>query len=160
MKKILSFKHWQLFILIIVCGAWISPSPFQEIINGIAFLTFMVWVYSISSFGKENIVFFDKTGMNFSLFKINVLVIVAAVIISWVLPSLFGTINGDTMSVRDIPFLFFGVYLFYAIFHVIIFTSKVIAMLTERREVSFGDYFQNLLQSSFFLLGFGSCSQS
>ncbi len=153
MKKILSFRHWQLFILIIVCGAWVSPSPLQEIINGIAFLTFIIWVYSISFYGKEKITLFDEAGMNFNLFRINVFVILISVFVSQMFPAFFGTIHTETFSITDIPLTFLGLYIFYAIFQVLFFTAKIIAMLTEKREVSFGDYFPNLLLLCFLFVG-------
>lgn len=153
MKKILSLRHWQLFILIIVFGAWVSPSPLQEICNGIAFLTFIAWVYSISFYGKEKIIFFDETGMNFNSFRIHVFVILISVIVSKIFPAFFRTINTETFGISDLLLLLVGLYIFYSIFQVIVFTGKMITMLIEKRKVSFGDYFPNLILICFLFVG-------
>lgn len=55
MKRILSLKHWHLFLLIVVTGAWISPSPLKEIVSAISFISFSVWVYAIVVFGNQKI---------------------------------------------------------------------------------------------------------
>jgi hypothetical protein len=75
MKKLLSFKHWQLFLLIIICGAWTSPSPLKEIINSMAVVTFTLWIYAIGVYGQDRIAELGLKTMNVKLFKANVIIV-------------------------------------------------------------------------------------
>ena len=72
MKKILEFKHWHLFILIVLTGAWTSPSPLKEIINSIALVTFLIWIYAIGIYGQEKLEYLKLPTLNSKLFKINI----------------------------------------------------------------------------------------
>jgi len=149
MKKILHAKHWQLFILIFVCGAWVSPEPLQTIVNSIGAVTFSWWIFAIGFFGQQKIISYGLKPMNLALFRINFFFIVLAVIAGFLFPSLMAEENSETLKLADIPFIVFGLYFMFAFFQVILFTCKTIAKLTERREVTFGDYLVN-----FILFGF------
>jgi hypothetical protein len=149
MKKILHFKHWQLFILIIVCGAWVSPEPLQTIINGMAAATFFWWMYAIGIYGNEKISSYGLEPMNLKLFKINLFFIGGTVLVGLIFPSFMAEEHSETIKLADIPFIVFGLYLMFAFLQVILFVCKTIAKLTERREVTFGDYLIN-----FILFGF------
>lgn len=149
MKKILHARHWQLFILIIVCGAWVSPEPLQTIVNGIAAATFFWWIFAIGFYGQQKLISYGLKPMKIKLFKINFFFIVMAVVAGFLFPSLLAEENSETLKPADIPLIAIGLYIIFAFLQVILFTCKTIAKLTERREVTFGDYLVN-----FILLGF------
>jgi hypothetical protein len=92
MKKILHAKHWQLFILIFVCGAWVSPEPWQTMVNGIAFATLFWWMYAIAVYGQQKIIAYGLKPMNLNLFKINFFFIVIAVIAGFLFPALLAPV--------------------------------------------------------------------
>jgi hypothetical protein len=75
MKRILSFKHWQLFILIFITGAWVSPSPLNEIVHSVSIVTFSIWIYSIGVYGQERIQQLGLPAMNVKLFKANAIIV-------------------------------------------------------------------------------------
>ena len=152
MKKILHAKHWQLFILIFVCGAWVSPEPWQTMVNGIAFATLFWWMYAIAVYGQQKIIACGLKPMNLNLFKINFFFIVIAVIAGFLFPALLAEESSETMSLSDIPFIAFGLYCMFAFLQVILFTCKTIAKLTEQREVTFGDYLVNFILFGFFFV--------
>src|SRR5579863_8477587 len=77
MKKLLSAKDWLLFILIFICGAWVSPSPLREIINSVGVMTFSLWIYAIGVYGQYRITELGLKMMNIKLFKANVIFVVA-----------------------------------------------------------------------------------
>lgn len=157
MKKLLSCKHWQLFLLIFICGAWTSLSPLKEIVNSIAVVTFARWIYAIGVFGQDRIAASGLKPMNLTLFKINVITVGAFFLVGLALSA---TNNAgveqpaiETLSLNDIPYFAGELYLVFAMVQPIIFTCKTIAKLELRREVSFGDYFNNLLLMLFFFIG-------
>ena len=85
MKKILKFKHWNLFILIVLTGAWTSPSPLKEIINSISILTFMIWIYAIGIYGQEKLELLNLPTLKTELFKINIVLFPILLIISFLI---------------------------------------------------------------------------
>lgn len=152
MKKLLTLKHWHLFLFIFICGAWISPSPLKEIMNTIAVVTFTLWIYAIGVYGQERIAELELSPMNVELFKINVLVVGVFFLIGlFFFNSELRT--SDTIELKDILLMLSGLYLFFAIFQTIIFACKTIAKIELRKEVSFSDYFTNLLLMFFFFIG-------
>jgi nitrate reductase gamma subunit len=156
MKKLLSFKHWQLFLLIFICGAWTSPSPLNEIINSVAVVTFTLWVYAIGVYGQEQIAELGLKPMNLKLFKTNLLIVGVFFLVGLAFSAIQGEVNQtttDTFELKDIIYTVGGLYLAFAMVQTIIFACKTIAKLEYRREVSFGDYFNNLLLMFFFFVG-------
>ena len=85
MKRILTFKHWQLFLLIVITGAWTSPSPLKEIINSISLITFTIWIYSIGVYGQERVATLGLPPLNLKLFKTNILLLPILLIIVFIL---------------------------------------------------------------------------
>lgn len=158
MKKLLSFKHWQLFLLIFICGAWTSPSPLKEIINTVAVVTFTFWIYAIGTYGQDRIAELGLKTMNVKLFKTNVIILgilfLIILIYSATLPEVAETNNvTNTFEAKDILNIIGGLYFVFAVFQTIIFACKTIAKIELRREVAFGDYFTNLLLMFFFFIG-------
>ena len=152
MRKLLTLKHWHLFLLIFICGVWTSPSPLKEIINSIAFVTLTLWIYAIGVYGQEKIAELGLSSMNVNFFKINILVVgiffLAALFFFNSEPA-----TSETIELKDIPLTVGGLYFFFAFFQTIIFACKTIAKIELRRVVSFGDYFTNLLLMVFFFIG-------
>jgi len=153
MKRLLSLKHWHLFFLIFICGAWISPSPLKEIINSIAVITFSFWIYAIGVYGQKRITELGLNSMNLTLFKINLLFVGIFFLVVLFFFSNSNIIKSDTIELKDIPLILAGLYLFFAIFQITIFACKIIAKIELRKEVSFGDYSTNLLLMFFFFIG-------
>ena len=153
MSRLLIFKHWHLFLLIFICGAWTSPSPLKEIINSIAVVTFSLWVYAIGVYGQERIAELGLKSMNVKLFKINVLIVSAFILAGLFYISNFETTQSDNYELADVPFSIAGLYLTFAIPQTIIFVAKTIAKIELRKEVTFGDYVSNLLLIFFFFIG-------
>jgi nitrate reductase gamma subunit len=152
MRKFLTLKHWHLFLLIFICGAWISPSPLREIINTIAVVTFTLWIYAIGVYGQERIVELGLNPMNVKLFKINLLVVGVFFLIRFFLFNSEPT-TSETIELKDITLILGGLYSFFAVLQIIIFACKTIAKIELRKEVSFGDYFTNFLLIFFFPIG-------
>lgn len=158
MTKLLSLKHWQLFLLIVICGAWTSPSPLKEIINSVALVSFTSWVYAIGVYGQSRIAELGLMVMNVKLFKVNVLISGVLWLILLICAATQGQDIGanepsGTIRIKDILFILPGFYFFFAFVQTIIFACKTIAKIELRREVSFGDYFTNLLLMVFFFIG-------
>ncbi len=158
MKKLLSFKHWQLFLLIVICGAWTSPSPLKEIINSISVVVFILWIHAVGVYGQDRIAELGLQPMNVKLFKTNVIIIGTLSLAGLIYSATQGQTN-ETNSVtnifelKDILFVIAVLYLLFAIFQTIFFACKTITKIEFRREVLFGDYFTNLLLMSFFFFG-------
>jgi hypothetical protein len=156
MKKLLSFKHWQLFLLIFICGAWTSPSPLKEIINGVAVVTFTLWIYAVGVYAQDRIAELGLKPMNLKLFKANVIIVSAVLFIALLFSAIQGEVQqtaSDTFDVKDILYTIGGLYFAFAMVQTVIFACKTIAKIEYRREVAFGDYFNNLLLMFFFFVG-------
>jgi hypothetical protein len=96
--------------------------------------------------------------MNIKLFKANVIIIgslfLIALVYSAMQPEAHEVNNvTNTFEPKDIIYIAAGLYLFFAMIQTIIFACKTIAKLELKREVSFGDYFNNLLLMFFFFVG-------
>ena len=153
MRRLLTFKHWHLFLLIFICGVWTSPSPLKEIINSLAIVTFSLWIYAIGVYGQERIAELGLQSMNVKLFKVNVIIVVTFLMVGLIFFSDIKSTPSDTIELKDIPLIIGSLYLFFAIFQTIIFVSKTIAKIELKKEVSFGDYFTNLLLIFLFFIG-------
>lgn len=156
MRKLLYFRHWQLFLLIFICGAWTSPSPLKEIINSVSVVTFTLWIYAIGVQGQERIAELGLKSMNIKLFKTNVIIVGAFFLIGLAFSAIQGEVNQTTTDIfelKDIIYTVGGLYLVFAMVQTIILACKTLTKLEYRREVSFGDYFNNLLLMFFFFVG-------
>ncbi len=154
MKKVLKFKHWQLFILIVLTGAWTSPSPLKEIINSIAVITFLIWIYAIGIYGQEKLESLKIPTLNTKLFKINIILFPILLIITFLLPPEQTTENTqaefNTQTILLIPIT---LYMFFAFFQTIVFSCKTLTMIELKREVKFSDYLMNLILIAFLMIG-------
>ena len=154
MKKILKFKHWQLFILIVLTGAWTSPSPLKEIINSISILTFMIWIYAIGIYGQEKLELLNLPTLKTELFKINIVLFPILLIISFlILPEQTAENTQSEFNIRTIIIIPITLYMFFAFFQTLVFACKTISMLELKREVKFSEYLKNLLLTLFLIFG-------
>ena len=154
MKKILKFKHWHLFILIVLTGAWTSPSPLKEVINSIAFVTFLIWIYSIGIYGQEKLESLKLPTSNTKLFKINIIMFPILLIISFLLSPEQTTENTQTeFNTQMILLIPISLYMFFALFQTIVFACKTLTSIELKKEVKFSDYLVNLILILFFIIG-------
>ena len=153
MKRILSFKHWQLFLLIVITGAWTSPSPLKEIINSISFITFSIWIYAIGVYGHEKIEQMGLPTFNLKLFKANIIlvpILILFVVIIAPTPTEEAETKFDLLTAVLIPI---GLYLIFAVFQTVIFACKTLATIELKRQVVFSDYLTNLILVLFLFVG-------
>ena len=154
MKKILKFKHWNLFILIVLTGAWTSPSPLKEIINSISILTFMIWIYAIGIYGQEKLELLNLPTLKTELFKINIVLFPILLIISFlILPEQTAENTQSEFNIRTIIIIPITLYMFFAFFQTLVFACKTISMLELKRKVEFSEYLKNLLLTLFLIFG-------
>ena len=151
MKKILNFKHWQLFILIVLTGAWTSPSPLQEIIRFIGLTTFLIWIYAIGIYGQIKLDSLKLPTLKTKLFKINIIAFpILLIILGLIAPE---RNYGTEFSLLEIVLIPFGLYMFYALFYCIIFACRTLSMIELKKEVNFSDYLGNFFLMLFLIIG-------
>lgn len=154
MKKVLKFKHWHLFILIVLTGAWTSPSPLKEIINSIALVIFLIWIYAIGIYGQEKLKSLELPALNTKLFKINIILFPILLIVSFLLsPEQTAENTKAEFNIQTILLIPISLYMFFAFFQTIVFSCKTLAMIELKREVKFSDYLVNLILMLFFIIG-------
>lgn len=154
MIKILKFKNWQLFILIVLNSAFTGPSPLQEIIRCIGLMFFLIWIYAIGVYGQRKLESLKLPNLKTGLFKINILLLP-------VLLTILGlTIPNEKEHEIQLEFNFqlltqvlCSLYFFFAFFQTIIFSAKTITMLELKRDVKLSDYILNLVYTIFLLVG-------
>jgi hypothetical protein len=154
MKRILTFKHWQLFLLIVCTGAWTSPSPLKEIINSISLLTFVWWIYAIGVYGQKTVQTMGLPTLDLKLFKTNSYLIPILVVILFILAPKTTTptplSDFDLQTILLIPVV---VYLVFAIFQTVVFACKTLATIDLKKEVVLDDYYVNLILTGFLIVG-------
>mgnify|MGYP000007594180 FL=1 len=154
MKKILEFKHWHLFILIVLTGAWTSPSPLKEIINSVALVTFLIWIYAIGIYGQEKLEYLKLPTLNSKFFKINIILFPILLILSFLLsPEQTAENTQAEFNAQTIVLIPISLYMFFALFQTIVFSCKTLAMIELKREVNFSDYLVNFILMLFFIIG-------
>ncbi|NRR93560.1 hypothetical protein HSX10_18460 [Winogradskyella undariae] len=154
MKKILKFKHWQLFILIVLTAAWSSPSPLQEIIRFIGLITFLIWTYAIGIYGQEKLEYLKLPTLDTKLFKINIILFPILLIVSFLLsPEQTVENTQPEFNTQTILLMPITLYMFFAFFQTIVFSCKTLAIIELKREVKFSDYLVNLILTLFLIIG-------
>jgi len=144
MRKLLSLKHWQLFLLLLT-GAWVSPSPLREIINSIALATLLLWTYSVVIYGHEKLRSKNiHCPLNSTFFRINIIAV--ALLYPFVI---FDFSYGDSINLFDIFIALCGLYLLFGLLYATAMAAKTIESLAKGKEAHFADY-----SLSFFLFLF------
>lgn len=151
MKKILSLRHWQLFILIVILGAWTSPSPLKEIINFISIATFATWIYSVGLYGQEKIKILGLESMKLTMFKITTLSIPIIFILLWTISPLKE--DEGNWGIATILLGLLSVDLIYAVIYSIYFAAKTIVTVEKAKPVEFNDYIGTIILTVLFLVG-------
>lgn len=152
-RKFLTLKHWQLFLLIVICGAWVSPSPLREIINGIAVITSWCWIFAIGKYGDLRIKESGIKPLNVKFFTFNL--VIMAIFFSILLIQLVSPVirMSDTFHIWQIPFDLLFLYFAFGAIQTTLFVCKTIVTIESRREVSFSDYFPTFLLMLFLFIG-------
>ncbi len=154
MKRILTFKHWQLFLLTVLPGMWTSPSPIMEIINSFAIVVFSIWIYAVGFHGQERAAALGLPTLSLRLFKVNTALLpVLTITMLVILPKYLDKNSSNEISAQTALLLPLAFYLFFAGFHTIYFAGKTLATLELKREVHFGDYFLNSFLIVVFIIG-------
>lgn len=148
MEKILSFKHWQLF-LIFICIFWVSPIPLKEIINLIGILTFIIWIFSIVKYGQIKIQEQNLPKLDDKLFKLNLVVLTLFLIIKY----FFLTEEINETGIFNLIHIVLTIYLIFAFIQIIVFSSKTLSTLELRKETKFSDYSGYFFMFIFFFVG-------
>ena len=154
MKKILKFKHWQLFIMIVLTASWSSPSPLQEIIRFIGLITFLIWTYAIGIYGQEKLEYLKLPTLDTKLFKTNIILFPILLIVSFLLsPEQTAENTQPEFNTQTILLMPITLYMFFAFFQTIVFSCKTLAIIELKREVKFSDYLVNLILTLFLIIG-------
>ena len=135
MKFLLSFKDWQLFLLIAITLAWISPSPLQEIMKAIGGLTFLGWLYAIILFGQKELTRIGIKKVNLTLFKINLAFLVLSIAFL-----ILRSLDMFQFRMPEGLSLFFAFYFMFTFFHQIAVAAIIIATLDLQRKSKFMDW--------------------
>ncbi|MGB0869916.1 MAG: hypothetical protein ACPGSD_09985 [Flavobacteriales bacterium] len=151
MKSILRFKHWQLFILIVLTGTFVAPSPIQEIVHTVGLITMAIWLYSIVIFGQGKLKMLNIPTLKTKLFKINVVLYPILINIVLFLDHLYAPKQNE-LNVYTILFALIVLYWFFALFHCMWLAIKTITMLELKKEVLFSECLKNLFQFIFLIL--------
>ena len=118
MKRLLYFKHWQLFLLIVICGAWVSPSPLRQIINSISIITLLSWIYSIGVYGQDKVAELGLKTMNIKLFKTNMIVVTILCLIGLIYSAITKESNeaSSQFGLEDVIISVAGLYFVFSFF--------------------------------------------
>jgi hypothetical protein len=153
MKRILSLKHWQLFLLIVITAAWSSTGPLSEIIHSVSLVTFTCWIYSIGIYGQERVEALHLPTLNTTLFKINIFLFPLLLIIGLIIAPEQTMDTQTEFNLRAIIFIPIVLYCMFAGFHIVMFAFKTLATIELKREVTFDDYVLNLILTGIFIFG-------
>ncbi|MBL7691851.1 MAG: hypothetical protein JNM41_09665 [Flavipsychrobacter sp.] len=143
MRRFLELKHWHLFLLIVICGSWSSPSPLEEIIHGIATLAMTGWLYAIGVYGHRQMMDLGLSPMKIQLFRFNVLLVGITFLCSFIWSPYI--VESGSFQLTDIPIGIFSLYVFYAVIQVVFFVCKILAKNERKSEVTFLDYLTYLI---------------
>jgi hypothetical protein len=148
-RKILLFKHWQLFLFIVLPAAWISPSPLEEIINSISIIVSAIWIYAIGVFGYEKIQALGLREMNIKFFKISIVAGTVVLLLVLFFPSekesFYGFVN--------IPLIIALMYSLFSIVYTTIFACKILVTIEQKRNAITNDWLGMFMLMIFLFIG-------
>ncbi|MBL7699191.1 MAG: hypothetical protein JNK79_13585 [Chitinophagaceae bacterium] len=154
MKKLLSLKAWQLFVICLL-GYITLPYGIGEIIDAISGILFVVWMYAIGYYGEEKLRLMGLPAKNFELFRFNVYFIIILGVLMNILFFVWTPEEGMFDSFESwfiIPIMMI-LYFLYAMLHSLVFVSKTISELERKQPASFGDFVVNLVLLVIFVIG-------
>lgn len=149
MKSILTLKHWQIFLVLVVGALMynfnIEGDQFSTmIIRIIGAVIYSLW--PILAGNELNQLLPRKVTVNFNFFLINILISLGTFISILVLS------NGDGMTfagIYAIPML----YVFFAILYCLAFPAKLLNCIEVGKEVSVGQYLGDFFLVLFLPIG-------
>jgi hypothetical protein len=137
MERILNFKHWQLFLLIIIPTSYISKSDVLIFIKLFGILISSIWVYSVVVYGNKKIIELNLPKINLKLFSINILLIPILCLFVFLY---FYKGYGQSGVLK----LIWNIVMFYwlfAILQTILIAAKTLITIELKRKATFSDYF-------------------
>lgn len=136
MERILSLKHWQVFILLLVVmllgNTTIDDYPVLNDVLAVAgttlfFSVLIAYGHSLYHLLPESV------ALNYNLFIINAFLTIGALAAVAILT------ENNELSLTGI-YALPGFYLFFALLHTIAFPAKVLKSIELNREAAFGEY--------------------
>lgn len=153
MKRVLSLKHWHLFLLIVVTGAWTSPSPLKEVINSISFISFSIWIYAIGVFGNQRVSGMGIQAFPLNFFRVNTFLVPVLCVILLVLAPKQANGVVEKVDLQLAVFMVSGFYLIFALIYSVVFACKMLATIELKRHASFSESLINLVLMFFLFIG-------
>jgi hypothetical protein len=145
MKRLLTAKHWQIFILLII-GLIVGNFSVENeptitaLLTTVGIFIYAIYPLAVGHFLQDYLP--KKVELNHNLFLINVFIWIAVYSIIMILSDGQGmTFNG----LIALPFF----YVFYAFLHSIVFPAKTLKSIELGKKASFGEYL-----GDFFLIVF------
>ena len=153
MKCILTLKHWQLFLLILIPPSLNLESPWGEILGSISLLTLFAWIYAIGFYGQEIIVNRGLKTDNFIYFKFNTLLSCFYFLIAISLEQNEKIKIDMKFDLKTIVVLIIGFYCLFAAFQAILFVCRTLVTIEQNRNVILSDYFVTFVLIGNFIFG-------
>jgi hypothetical protein len=149
MKWLLTLKHWQLFLLLLIYGFWFFESPLFDTVNYLALILFVLWAFSISYYSQVQIVRFGLRRMNTPLLICNTVFILFTILTA----KFYSVLPIGIYKVIDVTLPVLILVAIVAVFHILLFAAKALAKIECQREVTLNDYFTNFLLIGVFIWG-------
>jgi len=149
MKSLLTLKHWQFFLLLMIYGFWPFEGSLFNTVKYIGIAVFILWAFAVGYYGQEQIERLGLKRMNVPLLIGDTIFILTTIIAAKFYTDLPPYVD-KTMD-YTLPVLVFMAVV--AGFHVFFFAAKTLAKVEYQREVKFDDYFTNFLLMTIFLWG-------
>lgn len=149
MNKILSAKHWQIFVFLMI-GLFIGNLKIENeptltvILTIIGILAYSIYPLLVGHFLQDYLP--RRMELNHNLFLINVFIWISVYSVIMVLSDGKGmTFNG----IIALPFL----YVFYALLYSLAFPAKTLKSIELNKKASFGEYFVDFILIIFLPIG-------
>jgi len=149
MKLLLTVKHWQLFLLLLIYGFWFFESPLFDTVNYLGLILFVLWAFSIGYYSQEQIVRLGLRPMNAPLLICNTIFILFTILTA----KFYAVLPGAIDKVMDVTLPVLILLAIVAGLHILLFAAKALAKIEGQREVSIKDYFTNFLLIGVFIWG-------
>ena len=149
MEKLLSAKHWQIFILVLV-GLFLgnlkidNDAALTSILRILGILIYAIYPLTVGHFMQEYVP--KKVDLNHSFFLINMFLWITVYSIVTAIS------DGQGMTFHGLVALPIF-YVFYAILHSFAFPAKTLKTVELGRKVSFGEYVGDFFMFLFLPLG-------
>ncbi|MBS1743751.1 MAG: hypothetical protein JST81_12020 [Bacteroidetes bacterium] len=148
MKGLLLLKHWHLFVLIVILGAFAAPGYVPVVPRLIALLAFIGWLSAIAIYGNKKINDYGLQPLNEKLFRFN-----SFVVLSTIITMLFFLLPGkpEAFTFADMLLVVWAAYFIYAVFYCLFFIARVLSIVIDKNRG--GDYLGRFFLVFFFPVG-------